>query len=385
MAICLPGITITEAVLTSSTAAEPGVGEQNWTSDGTFAKGEKAILGAPSATVTMTIAAPAVITWTANGLPNDTPVVLSTTGSLPTGLTAGTVYYVVDRTTNTFRLSETPGGAPITTTGSQSGTHTATAQIHTVFESQVDSNTGNPPAIDDQTKWIPVGPTNRWAMLDLLRSSKTWAASPLTVVLTPGQRIDTLFLGGLVADEVTLTIEVDSEEIFTETRSLYTRQTLTWSDYFFRPIERRASALFQNLPPVTGATITVEIARNAGLVGCASLVMGQKVYLGLTQAGAEADAKNFSKFNENEFGDLELVRRRSVPTVDMTVLFDKARSKALIDLRDRLNAVPAVWSGLDDDTDAYFEPVLILGIYTKFRLNLAHPEHGILSASFREI
>lgn len=385
MAICLPGISITEAVLTSSTAAEPGVGEQAWASGTSYSEGEKAIIGAPSATVTMTIAAPAVITWTANGLPNDTPVVLSTTGALPTGLTAGTVYYVVDRTTDTFRLSETPGGAPITTTGSQSGTHTATASIHTVYESQIDSNTGNPPAIDDLTKWIPVGPTNRWAMLDLLRSSKTWAASPLTVVLTPGQRIDTLFLGGLVADEVTLTIEVDSEEIHSETRSLYTRQTLTWSYYFFRPIERRASALFQNLPPVTGATVTVEITRNAGLVGCASLIMGQKVYLGEAVYGAEADAKNFSRIDRDEFGGATLTPRRSVPTADMTIWFEKARSKALMDLRDRLNAVPAVWSGLDDDTDSYFEPVLILGIYTRFRLNLAQPTHGVLSATFEEV
>lgn len=80
-----------------------------------------------SATVTMTIAAPGVITWNAHGLSANDPVQFTTTGALPTGFVTATQYFVVGAsiTTNTFRLSATPGGAAITTTGSQSGTHTA--------------------------------------------------------------------------------------------------------------------------------------------------------------------------------------------------------------------------------------------------------------------
>jgi microcystin-dependent protein len=85
-----------------------------------------ALLAALSATstVTITIASPAVVTWTAHGLSNDWPVQFSTTGSLPTGLTAGTTYYVVSATTNTFQVAATAGGAAITTSGSQSGAQT---------------------------------------------------------------------------------------------------------------------------------------------------------------------------------------------------------------------------------------------------------------------
>lgn len=79
-----------------------------------------------SATVTITIASPGVVTWTAHGFTAGTPIVLSTTGALPTGLTAGTTYYIVTPLTNTFQLSATPGGAAINTSGTQSGTHTAT-------------------------------------------------------------------------------------------------------------------------------------------------------------------------------------------------------------------------------------------------------------------
>lgn len=78
-----------------------------------------------TATVTMTIASPGVITHTAHGKSNGQPVVLTTTGALPTGFTAGTWYYIVNVTTNTYQLSATVGGSGINTTGSQSGTHTA--------------------------------------------------------------------------------------------------------------------------------------------------------------------------------------------------------------------------------------------------------------------
>lgn len=79
-----------------------------------------------SATITVTIATPGVVTWTAHGLSANAPVSFETTGALPTGLTEGTIYYVVGAsiTADTFQVSATSGGAAINTSGSQSGTHT---------------------------------------------------------------------------------------------------------------------------------------------------------------------------------------------------------------------------------------------------------------------
>lgn len=87
----------------------------------------------PSSTVTITIASPGVITWTAHGLGAGTPVAFSTTGALPTGFVAATTYYVVNPTTNTFQLAATVGGSAINTSGSQSGVHTASAGIDNAY------------------------------------------------------------------------------------------------------------------------------------------------------------------------------------------------------------------------------------------------------------
>lgn len=101
-----------------------------WNSSGTATLG-----GGPAwnynATATMTIATPCVVTWTAHGLNEGDPIVFTTSGALPTGLTAGTVYYVGrSPAANTFNVSTTVANAAagtfIATSGTQSGTHTGT-------------------------------------------------------------------------------------------------------------------------------------------------------------------------------------------------------------------------------------------------------------------
>ncbi|ESQ83254.1 hypothetical protein AEAC466_13460 [Asticcacaulis sp. AC466] len=73
---------------------------------------------------TITIASPGVVTSTAHGYSDGDKVVFSTTGALPTGLAAGTTYYVVSSTANSFSVAATSGGSAIVTTGTQSGVHT---------------------------------------------------------------------------------------------------------------------------------------------------------------------------------------------------------------------------------------------------------------------
>jgi hypothetical protein len=80
----------------------------------------------PSATVSITNASPAVVTWANHGLAVGTMIAFKTTGALPTGVTAGATYYVLSSglTTNSFEFSLSPGGTAVNTIGAGSGTHT---------------------------------------------------------------------------------------------------------------------------------------------------------------------------------------------------------------------------------------------------------------------
>lgn len=103
-----------------------------------------------TATVTISIASPAVVTWAGHGLQPNAPVYFCTSGALPTGLAAcvpgtgstmspnsyganPTLYYVIGSsiTTNTFQvatsIANAKAGIAVNTTGTQSGTQTAFA------------------------------------------------------------------------------------------------------------------------------------------------------------------------------------------------------------------------------------------------------------------
>jgi hypothetical protein len=106
-----------------------------------------------SATVTITIASPGVVTWTSHGLSTGTPVIFSTTGALPTGITAGTTYYAIPVDGTTFRIATSfanaLAGTAVNTSGSQSGTHTGRrGAIAQAFGPQSTLSTGSLENID---------------------------------------------------------------------------------------------------------------------------------------------------------------------------------------------------------------------------------------------
>jgi hypothetical protein len=81
-----------------------------------------ASVGFAATQITITIATPGVITMpTGFSILNGTPISFTSSGALPTGLVVGTIYYVVNSSSNTFQVAATFGGAAINTSGSQSG------------------------------------------------------------------------------------------------------------------------------------------------------------------------------------------------------------------------------------------------------------------------
>lgn len=79
--------------------------------------------------VTVVAATDLLTTATAHGLLVGTPVVFTTTGTLPAGISLATTYYVISSglTATDFKVSATISGATIDITGTGTGTHTWTA------------------------------------------------------------------------------------------------------------------------------------------------------------------------------------------------------------------------------------------------------------------
>jgi len=126
-------------------------------------------------TATITIATPAVVTVT-TAPANSTAVAFTTTGALPTGITAGTPYYVFNRTSTTYNLATTLG---------QAQTATYAAAVASVFNvaaaptngQVVYFGTGCPSAITAGTNYYVVNRTSTTFQVSLTSGGSVVAFS----------------------------------------------------------------------------------------------------------------------------------------------------------------------------------------------------------------
>ncbi len=154
---------------------------------------------------------------------------------------------------------------------------------HRRYESLTAANTGNALPVLPETQtdhWIDIGPTNKWAMFDLYTSSQTEYTSPLTVVVTPGQRINTIGLTGLVADQVEITATSSGTPVYSYVEDLTIREVLDHYMYAFEPFRTRPSTVVFDIPPISNIIITISITRVSGNVKCGSFVTGLYTYIG---------------------------------------------------------------------------------------------------------
>lgn len=132
------------ASATAATGQLPGTATNDSATAGNV--GESILVTGDSSaiTATITIASPAVITMAGHLFGGVNAIVFTTSGALPTGITAGTTYYTGSGTTagNTFNIATTVAnaiaGTFINTSGSQSGTQTGTGQVVLTTSASID-------------------------------------------------------------------------------------------------------------------------------------------------------------------------------------------------------------------------------------------------------
>ncbi len=375
---------ITPARITSNAAPEPGVGEAAYNNATSYGLAQRVIVGAPSNAVSISnsglSAAAAFTGWTAHKMSDGAKVVLTTTGVLPAGLLPNVIYYAVNTAADTFNLSATPGGTPISTTSAGSGTHTAVNHVHRTYESLVAANSGNAPtlAANLNVKWADVGPTNAWAWADLYKSTATQYPSPYVLEVTPGVRTDTVGLGGIVADSVLIQAYEGATLVYSKSGTLLDRLVTDWKQYFYNEFYQRLDLSRFDLPISSTLKIKLTFTRAQGLVSVGGVVFGLNQYVGITLAKPTDGAKNYSRVTTNDYGDTEFVPRVNKQKFEGNVLVEKADWPNIRALRDRLNAKPFLISGLDDTADEYAAAVSFIGFYTNMEGALDDPGPGLV-------
>ena len=259
------------------------------------------------------------------------------------------------------------------------------ASNHTVYERLIGGTTATSPDADT-TNWAEYGKTNKWAMFDTYRNSQTTAASPLTVVITPGEFVDSVAIAGMEnVDDIVLTVTRSGVEIDRREEDLSTREVLDWEDYFYEPFTTKSVIAFFDIPSYTDAVITITFTADAGDVSVGAVITNLSKYIGTVRPSAVSDVLNFSSVTRDEFGNSEMVQRRNVPKTIQEIIVGKERVNMIRGLRDDLNATPAAWIGMDDSDHDYYEAIFMIGFYKKFSIDMRHPRHAVISLEIEEI
>lgn len=240
------------------------------------------------------------------------------------------------------------------------------AATHKRYRRKVAGTTTTSPA-NDTTNWAYIGATNRWGMFDDT-SAKTALASPLQVVLAPGQ-VNALAILGIVGTTLTVSMTdgAGGPTVYSRTIALDTSSVADWYDYFFGAFTTRQVVLLDDLPPHANGRITISLT-GTGTVSIEHCIVGSLSFLGLTQYGSSAGIRDYSRKAVDEAtGVVVLEERRFQKLLRAQFRSEDGAINAVHGRLEALRATPVVWAA---DNGTGLEPLVVYGYMRDFRLLL---------------
>lgn len=340
----------------------------------TYALGDIVQVDSPTFTFT---ASGSKLTAAAHGWDNGTMGQVSSSGTLPAGLPAGVLYYIVQVDTDTLKVSLTKGGAPITTTSAGTGTHTFTVSSHHTYESLAGSNVGNTPH-KSPTQWLDLGATNRWKPFDTSVSSQVEQVGAMTYVIQTKGRIDGIALLNVSAAEVVITARESGGGAIVygpSTYSLLSSSSATsfWS-WFFDPIEYKRDFVDVDFPPYLDLELTLTLNDTGKTVRCGAIVAGLSKVLGTTLNGASTGITDYSVKSQDDFGNYSVTERAFRKRGSFQIMVDRVGSDGVQATLEQYRATPVVYVG-----SSAYSATIIYGFYRDFSVNIAYSTYSVCS------
>jgi hypothetical protein len=276
---------------------------------------------------------------------------------------------ITDAMLTSSTAPETDYAAWASGTAYVTGNRVILVSTHRRYEALASSTNVSPDS--DPTKWLDIGPTNRWAMFDARVGSVTTRVASLGVVLAPFE-IDAVALIDTVAESATVTLTNGGVTIYTKTQSFNVGGVAidNWFSWFFEPIGRKTTLLFLDVPVYTNGIVTVTIDRDnpADTVTCGTLLVGRQLDLGDTEHGADVGIIDYSRKETDQFGVTSVVERAYAKRMTAKVVMDTTAIDVVLTALASLRATPVLWIGSE-----IFDSLTVYGFYKEFSIDIAYP------------
>lgn len=248
--------------------------------------------------------------------------------------------------------------------------------VHKIFENLIAGvDATNPESAP--TRWIAVSPTNRWKMFDTSNTTTTSAASPVSIVLLPGQAVNAVSLVGLVSSTVRVRMTDPTAgtvyDVTTPTGGVITAPD--WYAYFFGTVRPVSAFSALDLPAYPACSVLIDITNATANVQCATCVVGYQYEIGLgVQYGAKVGITDYSVKTANTFGDYVLTQRAYSKRATFDMMIAKNEVDVVGELLAAYRATPCMWIGSDEYTSTQ-----LFGFYKDFSTVISYPNLSLLS------
>lgn len=223
-------------------------------------------------------------------------------------------------------------------------------------------------------KWIEVGPTNAWAMFDLINGTVTTREDSLEVVLTP-PRIDSLGLQGLLGATVQVVVNDGSSDIYDETFQLTSSEGIVdWFSWFFEERQQRTSLLLTDLPAIEAPEVTVTLSGTGSDVQVGTLSIGRQLDIGSTELGMNLGFRDYGSFEQDEFGTYIVVQRGFSRRADLRLMLPNNRVDQVYRELTALRSTPLFW-GLAEG----FDSANFFGFFKRLDIEIAYPNQSLVT------
>lgn len=245
---------------------------------------------------------------------------------------------------------------------------------HLIYEAQ--STTTDDPEVGvdaDPPTWLEIGATRPWRMFDGIISSQSEDTMDIVVSFEPGVVVSSVAAFNLKGITDVLIEMTDPTEglVYSNSVDLSDNSGVAdWYTYFFEPISIATEFIDLELPQYGAATTTLTFTVDpvgGGSIG--ELIIGSVVSLGIANHGTSVQLLDFSRKERDEFGNFNIVSRRTSKLVNFDVTVETARVGYVFNQLNKLTTTPCVWVGTDD----YNDSTLIYGYYRDFRIDINEP------------
>lgn len=211
--------------------------------------------------------------------------------------------------------------------------------------------TNEEPSVDVPEDWLRLGFSNQWRMFTEGRDSVTTEEGGIEVEIVFDSLVTTLAVLGVAGSEVRL-VAVDATDgtVYDQTISLVDIGVTSHWEWHFLPYDVNRSAVFEGIPPYSDATFTlyVNTATPTGIAQAGRVVAGVARDIGVTNYGTSVNLLSYSTKDRDGFGDLTLIKRRTIRLIDFDVRVSTRQIEAILNQLESIDGIPTLFVGESD-------------------------------------